>query len=86
MDSQSVNGKAPVGIARLAKRFNKPVAAIVGGRDLDLTEVYNEGIDFVKVITPKPVSLEESLENVEAYLIMSGEDVIRAFLLGRKFE
>ena len=32
MDEQSAAGKAPVGVARRAKRYGKPVAAVVGGR------------------------------------------------------
>ena len=32
MDEQSAAGKAPVGVACRAKRYGKPVAAVVGGR------------------------------------------------------
>lgn len=32
MDEQSAAGKAPVGVARRAKRYGKPVVAVVGGR------------------------------------------------------
>ncbi|MDY4718829.1 MAG: tRNA adenosine(34) deaminase TadA, partial [Collinsella sp.] len=32
MDEQSAAGKAPVGVARRAKRYSKPVVAVVGGR------------------------------------------------------
>lgn len=32
MDEQSAAGKAPVGVARRAMRYGKPVAAVVGGR------------------------------------------------------
>ena len=30
MDAQSILGKTPIGVARTAKQFNKPVIAIVG--------------------------------------------------------
>ena len=47
MDEQSAAGKAPVGVARRAKRYGKPVVAVVGGRAVNLDAVYGQGIDLV---------------------------------------
>lgn len=47
MDSQSAFGKAPVGIARLAKRFGKPVYAITGRATPDASDVFEKGIDSI---------------------------------------
>ena len=46
MDEQSAAGKAPVGVARRAKRYGKSVAAVVGGRADNLDAVYGQGIDW----------------------------------------
>ena len=46
MDEQSAAGKAPVGVARRAKRYGKPVIAVVGGRADNLDAVYGQGIDL----------------------------------------
>lgn len=85
MDEQSAAGKAPVGVARRAKRYGKPVAAVVGGRADNLDAVYEQGIDLVLPICRKPMDLERALDPQEAAtnLICVGESAARAYDLGR---
>lgn len=85
MDEQSAAGKAPVGVARRAKRYGKPVVAVVGGRADSLDAVYGQGIDLVLPVCRKPMSLEAALDPHEAKtnLICAGESVARAYDLGR---
>ena len=66
MDEQSAAGKAPVGVARRAKRYGKPVIAVVGGRADNLDAVYGQGIDLVLPICRKPMGLEQALDPQEA--------------------
>jgi len=85
MDEQSAAGKAPVGVARRAKRYGKPVVAVVGGRADNLDAVYGQGIDLVLPICRKPMDLEQALDPQEATtnLICAGESAARAYDLGR---
>ena len=85
MDEQSAAGKAPVGVARRAKRYGKPVVAVVGGRADSLDAVYEQGIDLVLPICRKPMGLERALDPQEAAtnLICAGESAARAYDLGR---
>ena len=85
MDEQSAAGKAPVGVARRAKRYGKPVAAVVGGRADNLDAVYEQGIDLVLPVCRKPMSLSQALDpqDAEANLICAGEAAARAYDLGR---
>jgi len=83
MDNQSIRGKTPVGVAKLAKKYKLPVVAIVGGRSNDLGEVYNLGIDLVIDIVTKPMTLNFAMENVLGLLELAGETAIRAFFLGK---
>ena len=85
MDEQSAAGKAPVGVARRAKRYGKPVAAVVGGRADNLNAVYEQGIDLVLPICRKPMSLELALDPQEATtnLICAGEAAAQAYDLAR---
>lgn len=83
MDSQSANGKAPVGVARLAKRHGKPVAAVVGSRADDLGGVYDMGVDLVVPTVTGPATLDECIARVGVSVPIAGESVMRAFLLGR---
>ena len=82
MDGQSAAGKAPVGVARRAKRAGKPVAAIVGGRAADLDDVYAAGIDLVLPVCTRPMTLEAALQLDQAHenICCAGESAIRAFL------
>ena len=85
MDEQSAAGKAPVGVARRAKRYGKPVVAVVGGRADNLDAVYGQGVDLVLPICRKPMSLEDALGMQEAVanLACAGEGTARAYDLGR---
>lgn len=85
MDEQSAAGKAPVGVARRAKRYGKPVVAVVGGRADSLDAVYGQGIDLVLPVCRRPMSLEDALGMQEAVanLACAGEGAARAYDLGR---
>lgn len=85
MDEQSAAGKAPVGVARRAKRYGKPVVAVVGGRADNLDAVYGQGVDLVLPICRKPMSLDQALGVQEATtnLICAGEAAAQAYDLGR---
>lgn len=85
MDEQSAAGKAPVGVARRAKRYGKPVIAVVGGRADNLDAVYEQGVDLVLTICRKPMGLELALDPQEAItnLICAGESAARSYDLAR---
>lgn len=85
MDEQSAAGKAPVGVARRAKRYGKPVIAVVGGRAVNLDTVYEQGIDLVLPICRKPMPLDQALGVQEATtnLICAGEAAAQAYDLAR---
>ena len=85
MDEQSAAGKAPVGVARRAKRYGKPVVAVVGGRADNLDAVYGQGVDLVLPICRKPMSLDQALgvQEAKTNLICAGEAAAQAYDLGR---
>lgn len=85
MDEQSAAGKAPVGVARRAKRCGKPVVAVVGGRADSLDAVWEQGVDLVLPICRKPMSLNQALDPQEATtnLICAGESAAQAYDLAR---
>lgn len=85
MDEQSAAGKAPVGVARRAKRYGKPVVAVVGGRADNLDAVYGQGVDLVLPVCRKPMGLELALDPQEATtnLICAGEAAAQSYDLAR---
>jgi glycerate kinase len=81
MDAQSLNGKAPIGIAKAAKQYGLPVVALVGARSDDLGPVYQAGIDAVWAIMNHPQTLTEAIQTVQTNLTTAGETAVRAFLM-----
>ena len=81
IDAQSLNGKAPLGVAHAAKRQQVPVVALVGARAADLGDVYALGIDAVMPISSGPQSLAEAMASVKPNLMAAGETALRIFLL-----
>lgn len=67
-DYQTAHGKAPVGIAKVAKKLGIPVIAISGGLGERYEDVYEAGLDAVFSIAPGPISLEQAFENGHRYL------------------
>ncbi|EME8251843.1 glycerate kinase [Enterococcus faecium] len=84
MDGQSLNGKAPVGIAILAKKYDIPVIAIVGSASANLSTIYETGIDYVLDIINEPMELSYAMEQVERLLVCAGEQAMRLIQLGEK--
>lgn len=82
MDAQSIAGKTPIGVARLAKQFNKPVIAIVGSLREDYPVVYQHGIDAVFPIIRQLDSLEATLLHGRENLVSAAENIAR--VLGMK--
>ena len=83
MDSQTANGKTPVGVARRCARVHVPVIAVVGSRADDLGGIYDRGIGLVLPALTSPMSLEECMARVDVNVPLAAETATRAFLLGR---
>lgn len=69
IDSQTIYGKTPIGVAKVAKKFDIPVIGIAGSITPDSKVVYEHGIDILFPIVQGVVTLEEALvagaENLE---------------------
>ncbi len=63
VDFQSAYGKTPVGVAKVAKKYNKKVVALAGSMGEGYESVYDKGIDTVFSITNQVCTLEEALKN-----------------------
>ncbi|MDE9460632.1 glycerate kinase [Xenorhabdus bovienii] len=63
MDSQTIQGKTPIGVARVAKKFGIPIIALVGGMSRDYHVVHQHGLDAVFSIVPGACSLSDALVN-----------------------
>jgi glycerate kinase len=63
IDSQTMHGKTPIGVARVAKRYNKPVIGIAGCLADDAGVVHEYGIDAVFSVLSQIGSVEDAMSN-----------------------
>lgn len=84
IDFQTAYGKAPAGVAILAKKLGIPCIAIAGGIGERLGDLHTIGIDAVFSLCPGPVALEKAMADGDAYLVKASEQVMRCFLAGRR--
>lgn len=67
MDAQTAMGKAPLGVAQLAKRLGIPVIALAGGITDDPSPLNKAGITSCFSIVNQPMSLEEAMDKQVAF-------------------
>nr|WP_105664409.1 glycerate kinase [Cronobacter dublinensis] len=75
LDSQSIHGKTPVGVARVAKQFQRPVVAIAGSLTPDYQVVHEHGIDAAFSVLDRIVTLEEALDDAARNLRVTARNV-----------
>ncbi len=83
LDGQTSMGKAPIGVARLAKKYNKPVIAFAGCVTKEAVECNKNGIDAFFPILRRATTLEEAMnpENAKMNMIDTVEQVFRLYTM-----
>ncbi|EMO4220802.1 glycerate kinase [Klebsiella aerogenes] len=84
IDSQTIHGKVPVGVAKVAKRFNVPVIGIAGSLTADVGVVHQHGLDAVFSVLYSVCTLEEALANAAANVRMTARNVAAVLQMGGK--
>ncbi|MCJ8342963.1 MAG: glycerate kinase, partial [Cetobacterium sp.] len=79
IDFQTVMGKAPVGVSKLAKKYNIPVIALAGSVADDADKTHEAGIDSIFSIINYPISLEDAMkkENSKKFVEKNVEEIFR---------
>ncbi|MEH0887705.1 glycerate kinase [Enterobacter sp. UNJFSC 003] len=83
IDSQTIHGKVPVGVAKVAKRFNKPVIGIAGSLTADVGVVHEHGIDAVFSVIYTICSLEDALANARENVQKAARNIAAALKVGQ---
>lgn len=84
MDGQSIYGKAPIGVASLAKKYELPVIAIVGSTGDGVDQVYNHGINLVLDIVNQPMTLDYAMKNAKTLIEKIATQAILHYNLWKK--
>lgn len=77
MDSQSINGKGPIGVALIAKKYDIPTIAICGSLSNDFEEVYNYGITSAYSIMQRPSTIDEAISDTRTNLNITSHSIAR---------
>jgi glycerate kinase len=82
-DFQTAMGKAPVGVAEVARRHAVPVVCLSGGLGEGADDVLAHGIDAVATTTPQPMPLEACMAQGDALVEAAAARVCRLLRVGR---
>jgi len=80
IDSQTIYGKAPIGVAKIAKKYNVPVVAVAAIIEEDSRIFQSYGIDTLIKVSEPPMRLSE-IKTKKIWLIKKS---IKQFLRGRQ--
>lgn len=82
LDGQTAYGKAPLAVARLAKRYGKPVIAVAGILGAGAEKLYELGLDAAIAIAPGPIDIHTSRRQAPRLLQDAGRRLARLLRVG----
>lgn len=82
LDKQTVFGKTPYGVAKLAKKYQKPVIGLAGTLGDDYQILFKEGFDVLISIIEKPISLDMALGNAAEMLKFTSYNLFQSIKIG----
>ncbi|WP_323167987.1 glycerate kinase [Pseudomonas atacamensis] len=80
-DAQTLRGKTPFGVARVAKQHAVPVIVIAGTLGEGYQELYQHGIDAAFAVTSGPMTLEQACAEAPRLLRERATDIARVWQL-----
>lgn len=83
LDGQTLRGKTPAGVLRLAQRQGVPVVAVAGSLGEGYDALYEQGLAAAFSLVPGPLSLDEALAQAEVLLERTARDVGRLWRTAR---
>ena len=79
-DSQTLSGKTPFGVAKVAHREGKPVILISGAIDEESRDLLTPVFDELYAVADGTVSPQESIEHASHYLRTKTKMVMENYL------
>ncbi|WP_313370351.1 glycerate kinase [Achromobacter animicus] len=80
MDAQTLRGKTPAGVARIAQRAGVPVIALAGALGEGYDALYACGISAAFSLVSGPMTLDAACEHAEALLADRARDATRLWI------
>lgn len=82
-DAQTLRGKTPMGVARVAREHGVPVVLLAGTLGEGYEALYAHGVQAAFSVVSGPMSLAQACEQAPALLRARAGDILRLWLLGR---
>ncbi|WP_460414995.1 glycerate kinase [Pseudomonas sp. microsymbiont 2] len=82
-DAQTLRGKTPLGVARIAKRHGVPVVVLAGTLGAGYTQLYEHGIDAAFALASGPMTLEQACAEAGALLEARAADIARLWQIAQ---
>jgi glycerate kinase len=83
-DAQTLRGKTPFGVARMAQRNNVPVIVLAGTLGEGYADLYAHGISAAFAVTSGPMTLEFACANAATLLHDRARDIARVWALAAR--
>ena len=83
MDAQTLHGKTPMGVAKIAQAAGVPVIAIAGSLGQGYQALYPVGIAAAFSIASGPMTLDEACRQTSTLLEQRASDIMRVWLAAR---
>lgn len=84
MDEQTLHGKTPAGVARIARQAGVPVVALAGSLGAGYDKLYEVGITAAYSLASGPMTLAQACAQAGELLSDRARDATRLFLAGRQ--
>lgn len=84
MDAQTLRGKTPAGVARIAQRAGVPVVALAGSLGDGYEALHAGGISAAFSLAPGPITLQQALADAERLLHDRARDVMQLWMGAQK--
>lgn len=80
-DAQTLRGKTPIGVARIAREHGAPVLILAGTLGEGYEALYEHGIDAAFALVSGPMSLADACSQAPRLLLERARDIARLWLI-----
>ncbi|WP_282171229.1 glycerate kinase [Cytobacillus firmus] len=83
IDSQTIYGKTPIGVAKAAKKHGIPIIGLAGSLSNDSQIVHEHGIDALFSIVPGVITLPDAFEKAALYMERTARNIAAIMKMNR---
>ncbi|WP_439811330.1 glycerate kinase [Bordetella bronchiseptica] len=80
IDAQTLRGKTPAGVARIASAAGVPVVALAGSLGAGYQDLHAGGITAAFSLAPGPITLQQACEQAETLLAERARDIMQLWV------